>query len=399
MKFVLILIGTIITLQVQGQNQPQFMNLQPQYIANDSIRLIVNFPNNNSDLILLVSHSYGLDILLPEAIEGSKLVYALPKTITKKSGKIDLELKAVNQTLLHKTTLILPDTSSVSSLEAFCGPKHILTAKNDFSMAVTSVLDVYDNPYIDGTPIDFYSLIEHQQSLNTKPIKHLMAYHRIYAPDKNGYGTVSVAHHDLGHQDFRLDFYANDPDNYSISYEQQHNYADGQQLIEFKTSVITDDNDNLMGNGTMVSFYIQDTQGKQSMVTAQSVDGIARFSIPAPSYATTWTVRSEIPYYAKSNPIYLSFKSSIKEAPLVLLGNHTIQVGPVKAFMNQFAKDGTSVYLKLYNQLDTLTFHHTLDKGLTTFPLEQKNIPKGVYSVETKIADFEETTLNFIRYE
>jgi len=226
-----------------------------------------------------------------------------------------------------------------------------------------------------------------------------MAYHRIYAPDKNGYGTVSVAYQNLGHRDFRLDFYANDPDNYDISYHKQHDYADGQQLIDFKTSVITDDNDNLIGNGTIVSFYITDTQGKHSVITAQSIDGVASFSIPAPTYASTWTVTSEIPYYAKSNQIYLSFKSSIKEAPVLVLDEHIVQIGPVKAFMNQFAKDGTYVYLKLYNQQDTLIFHHTLDKGLAIFPLGQKNIPKGIYTGMISIADFEQTIPNLIRYE
>jgi len=101
MKFILILIGTLITLPVQGQNQFEFANLESHYVASDSIRLQVNTTQINKDILLFISHSYGLDIVPPEINDSSKLIYVIPNTIARKSGMLHLKLMQNNQTKLQ----------------------------------------------------------------------------------------------------------------------------------------------------------------------------------------------------------------------------------------------------------------------------------------------------------
>lgn len=398
MKAVYLYILIITSITVHAQVSDEGIILNPSYKAGDSIELILNkLRVTRSDILLFVDHSFGSEIIEFESI-SNQTVFKLPAYVSNKSGLVNFKLIEKGKTIWLGKTQILPDTTSASTLEAYCGPKHLLTGKNDFSMAIASVLDQYDNPYLDGTSISFHALIQNKMMDYDEKMNHLISYKRIFAPQKAGYGSVSITHKEIGHKAFRLDFYANDPINYSISYNKQHKYADGNQLIEFKTSTLVDANDNLMGNGTLIYFYIIDDQGTRTSATVESIEGVGRFSIPVPHSSTTWNVSSEIPYYAKSNSLDITFESSIQKVP-VLINEKNIEIGPVKGFMGQFVKDGILVNLKLFNEDYSYEYVQALNSGVTKFDLNPKFISAGTYSVIISIADYSIEHKNVISYE
>jgi hypothetical protein len=76
---------------------------------------------------------------------------------------------------------------------------------------------------------------------------------------------------------------------------------------------------------------------------------------------------------AESNSLVINFKPVLSTFNYSFTNNNrTINVGPIKSFMNQIAPDGIKVVLKIYNQ-NTLvaTLQEDTSKGMTTFELSQ----------------------------
>lgn len=355
--------------------------------------------NSKNSPVLTIHHSYGTSIIAGTEKNKGQIQFQIPKLISNKAGLISLTLSDHSIIYWQGETYISPDTKSKSSIEAYCGPKHLLTGRDDFSMAIASVLDTHDNPYVDGTKIDFGTLINQKYVVDSIAVQGLVAYKRIYAPNTNGYGSIAVGYNALSHSEFRVDFYSNDPEDFNISVHRQHQYADGNQLIEFETSQLHDASANDIGNGTLVYFSIEDSKGRKTSLTTPIINGMGRFSIPAPNYPTTWRVNAEIPYYAKSNnSLSLEFKASITDIP-VELNDYKLKVGPVNGFMGQWAKDGTALTITLFNSNHSIELKQTLIDGTSTVDLSQRSMPSGNYSIRVAIGNQNTELEDVICYE
>ena len=85
-------------------------------------------------------------IQLRQQSVGSYLKFVLPEVITQKSGVVMARLFDGERIILQSQIEIIPDINQARKVESYCGPKHLLVDRNDFSMIVSTILDQYDNP-------------------------------------------------------------------------------------------------------------------------------------------------------------------------------------------------------------------------------------------------------------
>lgn len=344
------------------------------YIAGQSITVVEKGQQGH---FLQVTHADGQLIVFGKE-ENDHTTYTIPSLISTKASILNLDIYDKKKLIWKGETQILINRKNPPVIESYCGPKHLIVSKSDFAMVTTTILDAYDNPYPFATPYEVNYLVKGTVRKTKKATQHLLGFDRVYAPKKSGFGSVSNSYQNIGSKEFRLDFYANDPSNYQISYQRQHEYADGNQMINIATSVIKDAFGNQVENGTLVYFTIIDSDKKITHGTSETFDGVARMQLPAPLSKSTWNISSYIPHYAQSNDLSIDFKASITDFP-IKTNDQSIIVGPIKGFMNQLLREGTPVLFELKRDGNSTEYIVSSAEGMAILNFNTRLVTKGHY--------------------
>lgn len=345
-----------------------------------------------SEMVLVLQHAFGVQVVAGTPDNG-QVRFDLPSAITNKSGEVSAILYAGGEELHSRSLQIVPDVSRPGLIEAYCGPKHLVTDRNDNTMVVASVLDSLDNPFPESTET-VYTLTSRgrptQKKVATGP---LHSFTRFMAPDIEGYGTLTVTSDTLSHTAFRIDFYANDPVDFRIACLREHDYADSEQLVTLETEVMRDRHGNVIGNGTIVHFMIENTEGARTMAVARAVEGRAACRMPAPAHPTVWRVRAEVPYYAKSsNVLSVTFRPSLRDYPVrVDMAQGTLLVGPVTGYMGQYLADATPVQVEVSDSQHTRTVQAELKDGFAVVELPVGIAHEAIQTIRTTISGIDKT--------
>ncbi|PIB34748.1 hypothetical protein BFP72_04665 [Reichenbachiella sp. 5M10] len=370
MRHYLLTLSFLYSLALQAQPELE-VNLEPSYTAGETVTLTC-LGTDLPDKMLLI-YAYGVETVEGQ-VASKKVTFALPQNISLIAGLIKIKLLAGKQMVWKGETQIMADQKAEVSIEAYCGPKHLIVNKTDFAMITASLLDEYDNPYPDNSPLEIEYLHSHHISTYAISMNSLVAYKRVYSPQTIGTGSVSVKKGQVGSKEFRLSYYSNDPVDYRLKISREHDFADGNQIIYLETSKIEDDKNNTIENGTAVYFYIYDTTGQlNAQLIGQTISGVAQVSLPAPLDSTTWILHSSIPGYATGQSAQLHFKQAIRSLP-VSQNDHGIIVGPVLSFMNQQVKDGINIKMVLKGENYHYETSSPIKSGYAhlTWPLDMK---------------------------
>ena len=177
------------------------------------------------------------------------------------------------------------------------------------------------------------------------------------------------------------------PTDFKISATRPHDYADGNQVTTFTTSIIKDKQNNVVSDGTFVSFFIKNKNENILKTTGTTIDGIATSKMIHPDYADSWSIKAYVDGMSESNSISLSYKQVITDFEVNFTeNNRLITVGPLQSFMQQMIPDGLHVKLHIYKnntKIETLT--KTSFNGYATFKLKPAIYEDGNYdfSIET----------------
>lgn len=366
-------ISTVLLAQVSG--------LQDQYTAGDPIQF--SYTGNDQSLTMILTHSYGMHVMEGER-NATETVFELPIPIAQKKGKIDFIITNGSEQLWKGATEIVAKTNGIHKMESYCGPKHLVVSKGDYSMITTTILDEFENPFPRRTPLVVSSLIDKQLTTKSIEMEDLIAFDRIYAPNRSGYGAVYAAYQSSSSQEFRLDFYANDPKSFNLIVNRQHGYADGLQLVELTTSTITDRLGNMMEDGTMVSFEVIDSGGQKTIAYASTINGQAKIELPAPSFPTSWSMQAEIAAYAKSQIEVLEFETAIQTIPIQVTKKE-LQIGPLKSYMGQLIKEGMLVKISIENERGVASYTLATELGIAALDYEKQLILPGSYDAIVEV--------------
>ena len=365
--------------------------LKPSYTAGQNI--VFSYPNEKP-LTLVVLHAYGTSMLSGQ-LGNKQNTFTIPAAISQKAGSLKLIIYQGAKAIWQGNTQIQPNQTQNASIEAYCGPKHLVVNKNDFAMVTATALDVFDNPLPPNTPIGIHSMVNNKLRQDTVPMQGLVAFKRVYAPAQTGYGAVTAYYAGASSKAFRLDYYANDPAPFELFYAREHAYADGQQLIKLYTSTIKDRQGNTIENGTQVVFVITDAVQRKTIAFAHTINGRAEVELPAPTFATTWQVQASIQTYANSNTQNLAFKPSIK-AINAQAQKQQLVVGPIKGYMNQLIKQGMLVNIQLTNAQRTLSYALPAKQGMVYLNYKERLIPPGTYQATIQVGGISKTLTVYV---
>jgi hypothetical protein len=342
------------------------------YIAGNNIELEFYSKSEKEKPQLYIVHSYG-KTLLDATFEKGNYIFKFPINYCQKTGEVSWFLINESETIDSGTFEILPNDQTKTVIENYLGPRTILAGGKEFTMMVTVPTDSLDNPKREDTDVILkYQFLQNITNLTLKT-KDFIAWYDIYSPTKSGKMLVSSQCDKIETKEIETEIYPNLANNFTINYKRNHEFADGNQITHFTTSVIKDQFGNTVSDGTLVTFIIKTKNNFVLKTFGTTINGIASAQILHPDHQEVYTVKGFITGMAESNSLVINYKPILSTFNYAFSNNNrTIAVGPIKSFMNQLVPDGIKVVLKIFNQ-NTLvaTLQEDTSKGLATFQLSQ----------------------------
>lgn len=394
LKFTYLLISGLIALLSIPSNNIEGIQLITQATTFEAGQSIILKFSSSTDQTpsLYVSNSYGSTIIKPN-IESGTINYQIPQSISNKTGVVNWKLLS-NSSLSGTFNII--SIQKTTSLETYLGPPSIQAGGTDYSMLVVIPTDSFDNPLADDTKVTVKHLFLDNQSNEDVLIKNRIAYKNIYSETKTGRILVSSECIGLNSKEYTVNVMPAIPTGFVISSKRNHEYADGNQITTFSTSIIKDKYGNIVSDGTFVEFFISNNSKHILKTSGTSINGIALAKMIHPDHEDQWTVKAFVEGMAESNQIELVYNPIISDFNTVFSkSNRAITVGPLKSFMNQMVPDGLEVSLSVYeNDIKIETLTKSSFEGYATFKLDNNNFPNKNYMFKIKTAGIEKTYPN-----
>lgn len=369
--------------QKAGINKIKALTETTNYTVGSNISLQFSRTENIQPL-LYCSSSYG-STLISASVTKEALVYEIPKHITKKIGVVNWQLLDDENKLSGK--LYIQPKANVATMETYLGPTSIDAGETDYAMLVTIPTDSLDNPVPTNTAVNINYQFLSSEITESVYTKNLIAYKNIYAPTESGRMLVASESLGVNSKEFTLNIASAIPTSFTISAQRPHDYADGNQMTTFTTSIIKDKHNNVASDGTFVTFIITNSKGNILKTTGLTLSGVANAKIIHPDYGDSWKVKAYVDGMAESNTINLTYQQVIKDFNVVFAkNNREITVGPLQSFMKQHIPDGLQVKLHIFKDGKHIkTLMKTTFNGYVNFNLKPAIYINGDYnfSIET----------------
>lgn len=388
----LFLIGFLF--QEEPNSSIKLITSKKEFISGDAISLL--FSEASNDLKLLVSNSYG-SIVLNSETESGKTTFNLPNVFSNKSGIITWTLLDSKQNLNGQ--LIVKPKSTASKIETYVGPPTILAGHEDFSMLVSIPSDEFDNPLPEGTLVNIKEQYLNAIITDSITVEHLLAYRIINTKSETGRILLGSYLGQKSSKEFTVDILPNAPKNFEINTSRPHDFADGNQLTTFTTSVLKDNYNNPVSDGTLVVFQIQNSEGYLLKTYGSTVNGVATGSIVHPDYATQWNITGFVEDLAKSNTITLNYREAVQDFEVNFSEDGAeITVGPFKSFMSQILPDGQIVKIQIEsnNQVLLSKIGTTNKQGMVIFEVHPSELENGTFNLKVTASGIEKEFTNYI---
>ncbi|KAA1243293.1 hypothetical protein F0000_21775 [Aquimarina sp. RZ0] len=345
--------------------------------------MALNFRLNKQVPTQLFCHtSYGATIVDAE-IKNEEATFKLPEYMSTKRGIVEYTLIYKSKKIYRSQLEILANKTTKTHMESYLGPPSIVAGGLDYAMLVVVPADVYDNPVADSTEI----FIRHQFLDIEKEDRYLsdsfIGWKNIFSYEQSGRILVSSEAQNTNSKEYTIKVFPAQAEDFEISCHRKHEYADGNQISNFTTSVIRDQFNNIVVDGTLVEFSITNSSGLLLKTYGTTINGIATGKMLHPDKTELWSVTAYIIGMAKSTTINVAYKPVLNDYKIVLENNNRkIIIGPLSSFMKQILPDGAVLKLKIFKDDILLeTKIKTSSQGYVVFSLENNFFPNDKYTL------------------
>lgn len=389
----LILLSSFAIVQHNDATNPiQLVTTQTDYNVGKPIVLKFTATEGEKPL-LYCSNSYGSTLVSAIAEEGT-LQYIIPENIIKKIGVVNWIILDKNKSTAGQFNII--PKAEVATMETYIGPPSIEAGGTDYTMLVVIPTDSLDNPVPTNTKVNARFQFLASEENDDIFTNNLIAWRNINSKRESGRMLVSSESLGINSKEFTINVWAAIPTDFKISAKRPHNYADGNQVTTFNTSVIKDKQDNVVSDGTFVTFFITNDHGNILKTTGTTINGVAHSKIIHPDFKDNWSIKAYVDGMAESDTIALSYQSVIEDFDVAFANkNREILVGPLQSFMEQMIPDGLHVKLLIYKDnvlIDTII--KTSFNGYVTFNLKPAVYQNDTYSFSVETAGINKTFNN-----
>ncbi|NRD21838.1 hypothetical protein HNV10_01205 [Winogradskyella litoriviva] len=369
--------------QNETGNKIELLTAQTEFEVGTNIILKFSISEVEQPL-LYCSNSYGSTVI-SSTLKNNTLEFYIPENITKKIGVVNWKL--LNETNPLSGQFNINPKAEVATLETYIGPPSIEAGGTDYTMLVVIPTDSLDNPVPTNTLVKAKHQFLDSEETNDIYTKNLISWRNMYSKKESGRMLVSSESIGINSKEFTINVMPAIPTNFKIAATRPHNYADGNQITTFTTTIIKDKQNNVISDGTFVTFFITNSEGNILKTTGTTIDGIATSKIIHPDYEDSWSIKAYIDGMSESNNISLNYKQVIKDFDVEFLDqNRTITVGPLHSFMQQMIPDGLHVKLHIFkNEKHINTITKTSFNGYVNFKLKPAIYNNDTYnfSIET----------------
>ncbi len=336
--------------------------------------------SDGTQVTLFAQGSYGMRIYQAVFRRG-EATFALPGSETQELGVVSL-LAQVG-TVQAFAYLTIQPAPPIEPLTPLVGARFIIADASHWSMTIVIPFDIFGNPIQEGTPVQIEAL--HPGDVLDKkivPISHLLAWRRVYSRTKAGRTVIAAQVAQIHGFEGTLLEVPGWPVPFSISAEPQPLPADGQLLTTLRSTIIRDKFGNMMPDGTIVMFIIEEPDGTRSFVPTYTIDGVATTSYQAPRvagrmrmYATVLGVQSSAyTLIFTAGPAIGKFPVNVQNDPVDKA--YLLNAGPLLGKLGQYIPDGTPVHFQLTSRTGR---QYSLD-GVSDAGYARVEIIKSLYA-------------------
>ena len=344
----------------------------------------------DASIQLYCANSYGTT-LVSAKVADNQLHYTIPTQLCSKIGVVNWKLLD-KKTSLSGTFTINSQATPVS-METYVGPPSIAAGGNDFTMLIVIPTDALDNPVQENTEVNLQRQFLANEQQETILTKNLIAYKNIYSPIESGRMLLATECLELNSKEYTVNVMPAISKDFEIFAKRSHEYADGNQITTFTTSILKDEYDNIVSDGSYVEFFITNTKGNILKTAGMTIDGVATAKMIHPDHQETWNVKAAVTGISESNTISVTYKKLIEDFTITFSeNNRNIEVGPLKSFMNQLIPDGLQVKLVVsQNEKMIAAYIKESRDGFVSFELNPNIFSNGNYNLEITTAGITKT--------
>jgi uncharacterized pyridoxamine 5'-phosphate oxidase family protein len=355
-----------------------------EFVAGDKIILETNI-KNKKNMQLFCSNSYGSSIVEPQLING-KLTFVIPSFLAQKKGILSWKVLIKKQTISGNIRILA--IKKPVSIESYLGPPSIDAGNIDFTMLVVIPTDSLDNPIKNNSKVSVNHQFLKSKKEETIFTNNLIGYKNIFAPLKSGRIIISSESLGLNSKEFDVDVMPSIATSFTLFMHRNHEYADGNQITTFYTSIIKDQNDNIVSDGSFVEFFITNKYGNILKTFGTTINGIAKAKMLHPDYEETWKIKGYLIGISESNTLKIAYKKVIESYKVSFSkNNRNIKIGALKSFMNQIIPDGLSVKLSVFkNNVLLNELYKESRNGFVEFYLDPNIFENNSYKIITETA-------------
>lgn len=386
--FVFIVFGFTIKPETARVSQIQLLTTKSTFVAGDMIQL--KFKTEASDLKLLLVSNLGTMLVSPETEEAFK-TFTVPEALSTSAGELNWVL-IKNAELQKGSIAIVADTSQISAIESYLGPQRIAAGGSDYAQVILIPTDRYDNILPDRTELAFTTSFNSKTQTEKIEIQNSIAWKNIFSTKQTGriFNAARIQQVSSKLQTIYVD--ANLAQDFNITAERVHHFADADQIAVLKTDVIKDRFGNTIPDGTLVNFLIKTDTGGILQATGNTLNGSATAQIKHPEQPQQWEIQAFITGIATSNIIPISFSAALDTIPKTWNATENIlTVGPLNGKLNQIVPEGTRVKLVVENENQTYTLIQKTQTGTASFYLDPAVYQSGTYTFKVQVLGVTQT--------
>jgi hypothetical protein len=319
---------------------------------------------------------------------GGVAGFVLPPEWTRKAGVVTLTATAGGAR--GEAQVTLRAGGGIEPIVPLVGPRSIVADGREWTMIALVPQDGFGNPLADGTPVQLRA--RHPQGPDEQrdlTVQHLLAWARIDSRTRAGRGTISVAVGGVPGPEAAFQEVPGWPVALDLSADPPTLPADGRQFVTLRTGVLRDRFDNVVADGTLVTFIVDGPDGAHRAIPANTVGGVAEAQLRAPASPATLTARATI-YGVESAPVQIAFTPGPAAGAFGVAaqsddgrGVLTITTGPLLDAFGGYVPDGTAVAVLLTDDQGRATqFRTTAAGGHARLEVRLAGLAPGRYEIE-----------------
>ncbi|WP_370174737.1 hypothetical protein [Leeuwenhoekiella palythoae] len=387
--FVFIVFGFTIKPETARVPQIQLVTTKGTFQAGESIQL--KFETEASDLKLLLVSNLGTMLVSPETEQAFK-TFTVPEALSTSAGELNWVLINNAVELQKGSITIVADTSQIAAIETYLGPQRIAAGGIDYAQVTLIPTDRYDNVLPDHTELAFTTSFNSKTQTEKIEIQKSIAWKNIFSTKQTGriFNAARIEEVSSKLQTIYVD--ANLAQDFNITVERVHHFADADQIAVLKTDVIKDRFGNTIPDGTLVNFLIKTDTGGILQATGNTLNGSATSQIKHPEQPQQWEIQAFITGIAASNIVPLSFSAALDTIPTKWNSTENIlTVGPLNGKLNQIVPEGTRVKLLIKNENQTYTLTQKTQTGTASFYLDPAVYQSGTFIFKVQVLGVTQT--------